>query len=581
MRREIEQLQGQLQEAESRIGNLANLETEAAALRAEKSALELKLNTFTKKTDCETVVLKDERDALEERIKSLEEDNGTLQAEITLNNYERESIGQQLLAQYEIVEKKEAVIRVLEGEVEGLKETMREKFANHNPLKYSELTTEMNNLRSQIIFKDDRIDELAVVLDQINQVFVMEGFHPDRLPQHIKYVISTNEKKLQEQQHEIEDLTKTLQHERDQLSSERIRLESESSLRADKELEVTLLKEKLEKSEIEVFQLREKFENLMPEPQVNSAEFLKLKELYENLLDQKMEALVNLEQRDAELLELKQEAITLRDEVAKRKESLLILSQEKDTLINNHERFITHMQYKHQEMEEKMADQTKAYELDISEKGTHIISLQSQLTELQKDNTAVALYVNENHKLVTKEKMLQDENESFQQKVKKLEEERENLLKEREETSSGKDNFAHQLNSLTAERNQMIATITQKHQESVTYHAEIQRLMQVLSQTVQSSEEEKTLLSSKLSATEVALAERRTQMESLRKEVEDLKKVIDNLQQTMAKKTVQETEVLVLRKEIEGLQSQNSNVEQERDQLRIANAHFNTQYQDQ
>lgn len=591
MRSERETLQGQLRESEGRTGNLLNLETEAASLRAEKNVLEMRLSSLTQQVDLETVTLKDERDTLEEQVTNLEQHISRLQAEMTLNKHERDSIGQQLLTQYEIQENREATIRILEAELEGLKSQLRDRFSesnshsdviSHLQAKETKLVGEVNNLRSQLIFKEDKIDELNQALEELGKIFHAESFSPDKVYAHVRNSYKTLQDQLGEQKMRVEELEIALQNERDQSSRNDSLLESQCSLREERELEANILKEKLEKSEMEVFQLREKVEELTSgETNLKENELANLQKQLKELEAEKNLALSNLAQSASGLDIIKKENSQLLESVAKSKEIELHFQEERELSFTNYEKQVAELTKMNREMEEQIQESRKKHECEIQEKELNISTLKNQLSEFQKGNITMEAFTSEKERLIQQEKILKSDNDRLLQENKILLEEKDKLLSENKESMSARDLAVQQYSSFQAERDQMIATITQKHQESVTYHTEIQRLMQVLNQTVQSSTEEKNALTSQLTETKSSLNKSQVQIADLREELEGLKKIKDDLQKNVAEDIVKKTEISGLRKEMEALQAKFTSLEQERDQLRIANAHFNTQYQDQ
>lgn len=544
MRAERETLQGQLREAEGRTGNMVNLETEAATLRGQKNTLEMQLASLTHQLDAETVTFKDERDTLRDQVYTLSEQLECLQAEMALSKHERDSIGQQLLNQYQVSSDRDATIRVLESELDGLKDTLREKFGSANSCsgavaqfqtRETRLQEELDKVKSQLIFKKDKIDALSQVLEDIGQVFQIEVIDIDKVHKQIHSRYQLLEKDIKERDQRIEELSKKVNDihvEMETYKKQNSQVEVESASRiACREKEVNTLKEQLEKSEMEVFQLREKVEELSGE--------------------------INSRKQNALALQKKNEELTVNQEhqVSELSSMNVVVSQ------RNHE---------------------------IEEKYAKITTLLDQIDQLEEEKSEMTLLLSERKELATEYKNLSKQEQTLREENSQLLQDKSDLLKENEKLSKEKQdmelakNMAHQqLNSLQAEREQMSAAIIQKHQESVSYHAEIQRLRQVLTQTSQQSAEEKASLLSQLNDSETALKETRIHVSELRNELESLKKIREELQKNAAEGIVQKTEVCGLRKEMDSQRVKLSSLEQERDQLRIANAHFNTQYQDQ
>lgn len=308
---------------------------------------------------------------------------------------------------------------------------------------------------------------------------------------------------------------------------------------------------------------------------------MKLQEQCNHLEAEKIEAVSSISCSSSELSSLKQEKSQILEQIASERDTQLNLQQELESVLMKHKHEITELNNKNQEVEERLSTLTKERDHEIKMKETTISSLQNQLVLLQGNDRDAESLSAKNEKLVEQERVLKEENGRLMQERERLQEKKERLVEENIQAISERDKATQQVSSLQAERDQMIATVTQKHQESLTYHAEIQRLMQVLNQNVQSSADEKSSLSSKLMESEASLSESRAHIMKLREELESMKMIRDDLQKSVAGDIVKKTEISGLRKEIEVLQGKHSSLEQERDQLRIANARFNTQYQDQ
>ncbi|KAK8727202.1 hypothetical protein OTU49_009747 [Cherax quadricarinatus] len=593
IRAERETLQGQLREAEGRTGNLVNLETEAATLRTEKKTLETRLASLMQQLDLETVTLQDERDTFKEQADAVHEQLKCLQAEMALLQHERGSIGQQLLNQYQIVEDRDATIRGLENELHDLKYKISENFGAANSAtdalahcqeKTTKLQEELDCIKSQLIFKEDKIDVLSQVLEDVGQIFQVDLKDVDRINKQIQDKYTSLENALKEKEKKIEDLSKTkddLLGELNLFKKQNSEFETESITRiAEKEKELNSLREQLDKNEMEVFQLQEKIAEFSREINRKDQNIVSLQEELNSVKLEKKDAFLNLSQRVEELTRVNEANGQLISSLAHEKELVLNLQSENDQLKMSQEQQVSE--------QSNMTVILNSKDKEIKDNEAKISLLVNQIDELEREKTElIALeretsnLASDNEDLSKREQALRDENVKMSQERLSLLQDREKLSQEVQELELGKNTALQQLSSLQAERDQMIAAITQKHQESVSYHTEIQRLTRVLTQTSQQYNEDKASMSSQLNKSETALTETRAQLERLREELGSVKQVESELQQKVAEGFVQQAELIGLHKEIELLRAKLAAVEQERDQLRIANSRFNSQYQDQ
>nr|XP_045622035.1 thyroid receptor-interacting protein 11-like isoform X1 [Procambarus clarkii] len=591
IRAERETLQGQLHEAEGRTGNLVNLETEAAALRAQKKSLEMQLASLTQQLDLETITLQDSRDTFKEQADALHEQLVCLQAETTLSQHERDSIGQQLLNQYHIVEDRDSTIRALEIELNSLKEKVHENFGAassssealaHCQQKLTKMQQELDCIKSQLIFKEDKVDELSQVLEDIGQIFQVNVKDVDKLHKQIHDKHLSSENTLRERDARIEELIQNnndLKGELNLCKKQSSENENETTTRiAENEQELNCYKKQLENYEREVSELRAKVLKLSEEINKRDQNALSLQEELNTIKLEKNDTILKMTQGIEALTGANEENKRLQNTLAYDKELILRLQSENEDLKTSRGQQTSEQSNMNMILREKdneIKDKDKQItmllqQIDQLEK-TELINLESERNSLASDNAD----------LTKREQTLHGENVKLSQEKNELLQDKERLSKEWHEMEAAKDLALQQLSSLQLERDQMIAAITQKHQESVSYHAEIQRLTQVLTRTTQQSNEDRASLSSQLTERDTALTEARAQVAKLREELDSLKKVQSELQKNAAEGIVQKTELIGLRKEIESLRTKLATVEQERDQLRVANSHFNTQYQDQ
>ncbi|KAK4321607.1 hypothetical protein Pmani_007599, partial [Petrolisthes manimaculis] len=564
LRGEREGLLGQLRQAEGHTGNLANLETEAASLRGQKKSLEKQLESLTQEMDVATVTLQDERDTLRDRITSLTERIEAMQAEMTLAQHERESLGQQLLTEYAAVEEKDSTIRVLEGEIEGLKSTLREKFINSPSMRNAEdrLQKELDSVRSQIIYKEDKIDALSQNLEQFAEIFKTDycAERTDDMFRKIKGKYTALEQSLKEKEEKILELTKLIDcmHEESE-SYKKQTSDTESKELFDlkkKEEELSLTKEMLEKSEMEIFQLREKLEEETGNGNCKEELMKKLSEDFNTVQQDKEATTTKLVQANEELHSLTGELSNLQCALDSEKSLVAQLQRENESLMSQKE------------------GTAQDLSLALVEKDGLLVEKQAKISTLLSQVEKVESINAEKEKILKEKNELQKELENITLKMEEAETKRKDM-------ENGQEATHQQVVALQGERDQMIAAITQKHQESLSYHAEIQRLTQVLSQTSQEGREEQTKLTTEVQKIEAALVEARAQVASMKEQIHALTTTNTDLKKSAAESIIHKTEMAGLHKEIDIVKGKLSSLEQERDQLRMANSQFNTQYQDQ
>lgn len=585
MRAERDQLHGQLQQMEGRAGNLANLETEAAALRNEKKNLEMQLETLAQELDLTTVTLQDERDTLKEQLVTQGEHFQSTQVELSILKHERNSIGQQLVSQYKLMEERDATIRILENEIDGLKDTLRETFSDQNKSLEISLQEELNSVKSQLIYKEDKMDALSQMLQQIAEIFKVEDASSN-IEQTCKVIqdkYSMLEKTLKEKEDEAEEMSKKIDILQSELKTCKLNSESEAESAtklSEKDKELSLTIEHLKRSEMEVAQLQkvveEKCEHIKT---LENDVHIRQNELAEEKHKHDEDTCV-LAQRNTELTHLREELCKLQQTSQEKEELVCKLMKDMEearTKITSKEKAL-------QDLSQQIANKTQ----DVTEKEAKISvlllqvnNLEKQVADIQAREKEQACQLSDTETIIQQEHILRKENAQLLEEKNALFQEKEQQRLEAEELRSGQDAVMKELGTLRGEREQMIATITHKHQESLSYHSEIQRLSQVLTQTNQQHNEEKTALTTQLQESEAALTESRSLVASLREEMHALNKTQSELQKSAAEGIVQKTELSGLRKELDSLRAKFSTLEQERDQLRVANSHFNTQYQDQ
>lgn len=585
MRAERERLHSQLQQVEGRSGNLANLETEAAALRNEKRNLEMQMESLAQELDLTTVTLQDERDTLREQLNTQGEQLQSVQVELTILKHERNSIGQQLVSQYKVLEEKDATIRMLEGEIDGLKDTLRETYGDLGKSRETCLQEELNCVKSQVIYKEDKVDALSQVLQQIGEYFEIEdaSTNIDRTRKLIQDKRSMLEKTLKEKEERIEEMSNKISSLQSELETYKVKSDNEGTLAtklSEMEREFSITKEHLKRVEMEALQLQDKIEekHRLINGMENSAEAMQSE--IETLKLKQSEDMALLEERNKELTNLREELSKLQTSNAEKKELVHTLTkdlEEARTKITLEEKALEDLSreiaVKNQEIAKK--------EAKISSYTTQVKSLEEEVAKMKAQEQAEGSQSPDTEALIQQEQALREEKARLLEEKNSLLQEKEQLRVEAEEHRTGREAALRELEALRGEREQMVATITHKHQESVSYHSEIQRLSQVLTQTSQQHSEEKASLSAQLQESEAALVESRSHMASLREELHALTKAKSELQKSAAEDIIKKTELEGLQKELESLRSKHSTVEQERDHLRVANAHFNTQYQDQ
>lgn len=486
MRAERDQLHCQLQQVEGRAGNLANLETEAAALRNEKKSLEMQLETLAQELDLTTVTLQDERDTLKEQLSTQGEHHQSVQVELSILKHERNSIGQQLVSQYKVLEERDATIRMLENEIDGLKDTLRETFGDQNKSLVATLQEELNTVKSQLIYKEDKVDALSQMLQQIAGIFEVEdaSSNIDRTRQVIQDKHTTLVKTLEEKQEKVKEMSDKITNLQSELETHKMNSESEaetSTKLSEKVQELSIAKEHLTKSTAEVTQLQKTLEEkcadietLENSAQVlqNEVEMLKLKQAEDKGL---------VDQRNTELEHLREELNKAQHASQEREALTITLTRELEEArakIASEEKAIQDVS---EEAAKKNHDITEK-EAKISALSLQVSSLEKQLEELKMQEQQQSTQLSQTETIIQQEQKLRTENAQLLEEKNALLQEKERKGLEIEEMRLGQETALRELGILKGEREQMVATITHKHQESLSYHSEIQRLSQVLTQ---------------------------------------------------------------------------------------------------
>lgn len=486
MRAERERLHSQLQQVEGRSGNLANLETEAAALRNEKRNLEMQMESLAQELDLTTVTLQDERDTLREHLNTQGEQLQSVQVELSILKHERNSIGQQLVSQYKVLEERDATIRMLEGEVDGLRDTLRETYGDQGKSRETCLQEELNCVKSQVIYKEDKVDALSQVLQQIGEYFEIEdaSANIDRTRKLIQDKHSLLEKTLKEKEERIEEMSSKISSLQSELETYKVKSDNDGTLAtklSEMEKELSITKEHLKKVEMESLQLQDKIEekHRLVDGMKNSAEAMQSE--METLKLKQSEDLALLEERNKELSNLRKELTELQASSAEKKELIQTLTkdlEEARAKITSEEKALENLSQeiaaKNQEIAEK--------EAKMSSYTTQVKNLEEEVAKMKAREEAQSSQSLDTEALIQQEQALREEKARLQEEKNSLIQEKEHLRVEAEEHRTGREAALRELEALRGEREQMVATITHKHQESVSYHSEIQRLSQVLTQ---------------------------------------------------------------------------------------------------
>lgn len=486
MRAERERLHSQLQQVEGRSGNLANLETEAAALRNEKKNLEMQLETLAQELDLTTVTLQDERDTLREQLSTQGEQLQSTQVELSILKHERNSIGQQLVTQYKVMEERDATIRMLESEIDGLKDTLREAFGEQGKSREASLQEELNSVKSQLIYKEDKVDALSQVLQQIGEHFDIEdpSTNIDRTLKIVQDKYTLLKEILKDKEERVDEMTKKISLLESELETYKVKFDNETTSTvklSETEKELSLTKEQLKRAEMEALQLQDKIEekHRLVTTMENSAETMK-SEIEELKLKQSEDTL-RLEERNKELIRLKEEIDELQMSTTEKEELVQTLTKdlaEARTKSTSEEKVLQDLSQdiagKSQEILEK--------EAKISSLSSQIKNLEEEVAELKAREKAQASQLPDTEAIIQQEHALREEKARLLEENNYVRQEIERLKLDFEEQRTGRETALRELGTLRTEREQMISTITHKHQESVSYHSEIQRLSQVLTQ---------------------------------------------------------------------------------------------------
>ena len=482
LRGERDQLHGQIQQMEGRAGNLANLETEAVSLRNEKKNLEMQLETLTQELDLTSVTLQDERDTVKEQLTLQGEHLLGTQAELNILKHERNSIGQQLVSQYKIMEDRDATIRILENEIDGLKDTLKEVCGDQN----KSLQEELNSVKSHLIYKEDKVDALSQILQQIAEIFQIEDVttNVDTTRKLIQDKYTTLEKNLKEKEQQSKEASKKIDILQSELETCKMNSESEADSATkltEKDKEISLTKEHLTRSEMEAAQLQRTLEE--------KCGHIKFLENSAQVMHNELETLKGKQSENTSFLDQKStELVHLREQLCKAHQA----TQEKEELLHTLTRDLESATTKSTSEEKAVQDMTQEAakkdqdivekEAKISQLSSQVSSLEKELLELKTQEKEQSMQLSDTETIIQQEQTLRKENVQLLEEKNALLQEKERQTLEAEELRAGQEAALQELGTLKEEREQMIATITHKHQESLSYHNEIQRISQVLTE---------------------------------------------------------------------------------------------------
>nr|XP_027219055.1 golgin subfamily A member 6-like protein 22 [Penaeus vannamei] len=504
------------------------LRQEGHAIREEKERLMGQLDTLTRQLDLEAVTHKDEREgleekqhALEEKIRTLEDELGHLRASEGLNAHERQSLGQQLLLQYRAVEERNELISRLEGELHDmtLKQAVLqapERTLEDLRMQLEEREKELNAAKSQIIFKDDKVDELNQSLSEL------------------RGKITELTKSLSERDEKLRELSKEIQK-RDEKVSELTQNLSENNdkvneMTLEKMTEVSALKEQVEREREEIERKREEVERKEEELERKNGE-----------MEQKKEEI----ERDREELKINKEELERnRDQLDHSETELFQLREKMEELINENKRREEEQKEKREEEEKKKTEERETW------------NKEKEALERVKENLVQEI---EKAKLRESEREKQDDSTIKQRR------------EEEEREEEERNRMKQQIECFRGEREEMIKALKQKHEESLAYHAEVQRLSAVL---MQMNEHTKEFERAKKEEEE----KMKTELEKTKKEEERVKVELEKARREEEK--ARREEERAKREQGEWEKGQKA-ITEERDQLRLANAQFNNQYQEQ
>ncbi|KAB7508071.1 Thyroid receptor-interacting protein 11 [Armadillidium nasatum] len=526
VRKEKLETDQRLSESLSRLGNLSNLEAEAVNLRHENESLQSHLNNLNKRLE-NVGCVHEEKVQLEKQIQQMSEaaQRMSLESAHTYTDDEVEFMRVSLEGKIDIQnrsinEYKEEILK-LKSYINSINNTT-DNYA-HLQEKVTQLETDLDSAKSAIIYKEDQIDDLKRAIEQIGSIFQLSGCDSRQTYVNVKQIYDSLITKLKDSSTDLFDLKEELEL----LKKENMKKNNnENEVIRKLTAEIQFLKSELSSSKNEFERMHHENESL-------------LKKHIENIGDLKVQCEILQNEKGSLISKLE-----LQKEEERNLHNQLNMISEKNAAL---------------ESSIKSNDNTiKKLETDFSAKEN---SLNNRIKSLEQD-------------LVSK--VEKSNGEAMKSLEEHFKESVETLKKENEELQS-------QLTDLKTERLRMIETSTLKHQESVTYYNEIQRLNDVIRKEEQRKSLEITALNEKLKELTFEKEKSLCELNALKLNWEAT--VRESLPKSEAQRLQEECnrmnqEIIKLNEELKKQQESYKTLLKERDHLRMANSSFNTQYEE-
>ncbi|XP_076047245.1 uncharacterized protein LOC143028660 isoform X2 [Oratosquilla oratoria] len=588
LRSQKDDLQHSLNDLEGRTGNLVNLEVEVNALRRERDSLQDQLDNLAEAHQ----TLRDQLYEKEEAVstyKYLEDEKAALESQIRDMQSEAnlQTSGAKELEETNL--EKEATIEVLESEIQGLRTALREqqiKSQSHDERAKAALQESLDKVKTELIYKSDQYDEYFQIIQEIGDIFGNNHSNPDELTKLVRESHQALNEKISEKEKNIATLNcnvADLNVEVDKWKKQVIMMEAESvSSIAEKERELGLAKESSLVYKEQVQALSQQVERLS----LNSdSEHLEIQQKLKAVETEKDQLYVIMNQKTEELGFLRQENNRLMDVVTKEKALFVQLQGENEDLMAEKDKQARELTEMNKEAMQKLSKLVRDKEQDLEARELKISELEAKIQGMtqEKDSSSqeVSSFCQKNSMLENEKTNLLQDKEKLHQEYTTLKTEKESLSAELARTQQEKESIFQQLTAFQTEREQMVAALTQKHQESLSYHAEIQKLSLILTQENEKMAEERKRTQQELEASHAAAKAAASKVGALEGLLEHSQKDLEKLKSAGSRETALKLELTNLYSEMEVKRKNLATVEQERDQLRVANGQFNSQYTDQ
>ncbi|RXG70218.1 Thyroid receptor-interacting protein 11, partial [Armadillidium vulgare] len=522
VRKEKSETDQRLSESLSRLGNLSNLEAEAVNLRHENESLQSHLNNLNKRLE-NVEYVQEEKVQLEKQIQQMSEATQriTLESAHTYSDDEVEFMRVSLEGKIDIqnrsINEYKEEISKLKSYINSINSTS-DNYA-HLQEKVTQLETDLDSAKSAIIYKEDQIDDLKRAIEQIGSIFQLSGCDSRQTYVNVKQIYDSLISKLKDSSTDLFDLKEELEL-----------LKKENMKKNNNENEV-------------IRKLTAEIQFLKSELSSSKNEFERVHYENESLLKKHIEEIGDLKVQ-CELLQNEKGSLISKLELQKEEErnlhnQLQMISEKNATLessIKSNDNMIQKLETDFAAKEDSLNNKIKSLEQDL-------------VSKAEKSNGEAIKSVEEHFK-----------------------ESMETLKKENEALQS-------QLTDLKTERHRMIETSTLKHQESVTYYNEIQRL----NDEEQRKSLEMTALNEKLK--ELTFEKEKTLCELNALKLNWETTVRESLPKSEAQRLQEESnrmnqEIIKLSEELKKQQESYKTLLKERDHLRMANSSFNTQYEE-